>query len=57
MIRPQNCDLILCMPDIEAFFEEFESDHEDIVQKIVVRSYGRKIPIRDCDGHKIMIAG
>jgi predicted enzyme related to lactoylglutathione lyase len=55
-IRKDTTDLVIWVPEINDFFEKLQSNSADIVQGILQRSYGREFIIRDCDGHKILIA-
>lgn len=55
-MRKATPDLILWVPEIDAFYEELKSRNADIVEGIVKRVYGsREIILRDCDGHKILV--
>jgi len=56
MLRKGTTDLIIWVPEIDAFYEELESRNADIAEGIVRRTYGsREFVIRDCDGHKILV--
>lgn len=54
-IRRGNPDFVIWVPEIEDFFEELKAKNADIVQGILMRSYGREFVVRDCDGHKFMV--
>lgn len=50
-------DFIIWVPEIDKFFEEIKSRNAEITEGIVKRVYGsREFVIRDCDGHKILVA-
>lgn len=54
--RPSTTDLILWIPEIDAFYTEIKTKGADIVQEILLRPYGsREFIIRDCNGYKILI--
>ncbi|PZR20068.1 MAG: hypothetical protein DI539_11980 [Flavobacterium psychrophilum] len=54
--RPSTTDLILWIPEIDAFYAEIKTKGADIVQEILLRPYGsREFIIRDCNGYKILI--
>lgn len=54
--RKGTPDLIIWVPEIDAFFEELVSRNADIVEGIVKRVYGsREFVIRDCNGYKILV--
>ena len=56
MLRKGTTDLIIWVPEIDAFYEELKSRNADIAEGIVRRVYGsREFVIRDCDGHKILV--
>src|SRR5690349_21382731 len=56
-LRRGTTDLILWVPEIDAFFDELSGRGANIVQHIVKRVYGsREFIISDCDGHSILVA-
>ena len=55
-IRRATPDLIIWVPEIDAFFEELTAKGADIVEGIVKRVYGsREFIVRDCNGFKILV--
>lgn len=54
-VRKISSDVIIWVPEIDAFYEEVASKKADIVQGIVKRPYGREFVIRDCNGFKIAV--
>ncbi len=55
-IRKGTPDLIIWVPEIDAFYDEVQSKGAEIVEGIVRRVYGsREFLIRDCDGHVILV--
>lgn len=49
-------DLVLWVPEIDAFFEELKSKNAIIFQKITTRVYGsREFIVKDCNGFLITI--
>ncbi|MFV0389396.1 MAG: VOC family protein [Pyrinomonadaceae bacterium] len=54
-IRLDTSDFTIWVPEIEQFFDEVQSGGAEIVQKIVLRSYGREFIVKDCDGHHILV--
>lgn len=55
-LRKETTDLILWVPEIDAFYKELKASNADIVMEITQRPYGsREFIIRDCNGYKILI--
>lgn len=54
--RRGTTDLILWVPEIDAFYTELQQRKANIVQEIILRPYGsREFIIQDCNGYKILI--
>ena len=54
--RSISRDLIIWVPEIDAFFEEMKSKGVTIIEGIVKRPYGsREFVMEDCDGHRILV--
>ena len=54
-VRNISSDVIIWVPEIDAFYEEVTSKKADIIQGIVKRPYGREFVLRDCNGFKIAV--
>ena len=55
-LRRGTTDLILWVPEIDAFFTELKQQNADIIEEITLRPYGsREFIVRDCNGYKILI--
>lgn len=54
--RSMSHDLIIWVPEIDAFYEEVSSNGVNINEGIVKRPYGsREFVMEDCDGHRILV--
>jgi uncharacterized glyoxalase superfamily protein PhnB len=55
-LNPAITDLILWVPEIDAFFDEIKANGADIIQEITLRPYGsREFKVSDCNGYKLLI--
>ena len=55
-IRKETTDLILWVPEIDAFYEELKANNAEIVMDITKRPYGSsEFIVKDCNGYKILI--
>jgi len=55
-LRKAITDLVIWVPQIDAFFEELSLAGVDIAEGIVKRVYGsREFIFRDCNGFKILV--
>lgn len=55
-LRSSTTDLILWIPEIDAFYEEVKSKDAKIVQEIMLRPYGsREFILEDLNGYRLLI--
>jgi|SRR6188472_2312293 len=54
--RSISHDYIIWVPEIDAFYDELNSNGVKILEEIVMRPYGsREFVFEDCDGHRILV--
>ena len=54
--RSISHDYMIWVPEIDAFYDELNSNRVKILEEIVLRPYGsREFVFEDCDGHRILV--
>jgi len=54
--RSISHDYMIWVPEIDAFYDELNSNRVKILEEIVMRPYGsREFVFEDCDGHRILV--
>lgn len=54
--RSISHDFIIWVPEIDAFYDELNTNRVKILEEIVQRPYGsREFVFEDCDGHRVLV--